>query len=255
MHTVGRFKFDHRSDSAGRDWRLACGSIAAMNFLRDFWVGGNVCNSEGNSSAPIADQALAGFVLLARFLGVPADPRQIAHDRGKGDEPYTLDDLLRIAKKLGLIAAAARGRAGRPRQAAAAGARRRSPTAAPRSCSRSTTSGETGALPRPARRRASGREVWTRGRPRGAVRRPAAAADDQRASTSPATSAPFDVSWFIPALVKYRKPLRDVLIASLLPAADRAGLADLLPAGDRQGAGPPVDDHARRARASGSPSC
>ena len=25
---------------------------------------------------------------------------------------------------------------------------------------------------------------------------------------------PFDVSWFIPALVKYRAPLRDVLIAS-----------------------------------------
>jgi subfamily B ATP-binding cassette protein HlyB/CyaB len=28
------------------------------------------------------------------------------------------------------------------------------------------------------------------------------------------TSRPFDISWFIPALVKYRRPLRDVLIAS-----------------------------------------
>src|SRR5688572_4084182 len=61
-------------------------------------------DSDANTSAPVADQALAGFVLLAGFLGVPADPGQIHHDRGKGDEPYSFDDLLRIAKKLGLIA-------------------------------------------------------------------------------------------------------------------------------------------------------
>jgi Peptidase C39 family len=41
--------------------------------------------------------------LLAKFLGVPADPEQIAHDRGRGDDPYSLEDLSRIAKKLGLI--------------------------------------------------------------------------------------------------------------------------------------------------------
>jgi len=45
-----------------------------------------------------------GFVLLADFFGVPADPEQIHHDRGKGDKPYGFDDLLRIAKMLGLIA-------------------------------------------------------------------------------------------------------------------------------------------------------
>ena len=60
-------------------------------------------NSVEEASA-FADEALAGFVLLAGFLGVPADPAQIHHDRGKGDEPYSFDDLLRVAKKLGLIA-------------------------------------------------------------------------------------------------------------------------------------------------------
>ena len=50
------------------------------------------------------DTALVCFVLLAKFLGIPADPSQIAHDRGKGDDPYTLEDLARVAKKLGLIA-------------------------------------------------------------------------------------------------------------------------------------------------------
>src|SRR5690348_11939943 len=60
-------------------------------------------NSMDGASAR-ADEALAGFVLLAGFLGVPADPAQILHDRGKGDAPFNFDDLLRVAKKLGLIA-------------------------------------------------------------------------------------------------------------------------------------------------------
>src|SRR5688572_9951435 len=49
------------------------------------------------------DPALACFVLLARFLGVPADPQQIAHDRGTGDRPYSIEDLSRVAKRLGLV--------------------------------------------------------------------------------------------------------------------------------------------------------
>lgn len=56
------------------------------------------------SSAEFADDALASFVLLAQFLGVPAEPAQIHHDRGQGDRLYSFDDLIRVAKKLGLIA-------------------------------------------------------------------------------------------------------------------------------------------------------
>lgn len=54
--------------------------------------------------APPLDAALASFVLLAQFLGTPAEAAQIHHDRGQGDRPYSFDDLTRIARKLGLIA-------------------------------------------------------------------------------------------------------------------------------------------------------
>ncbi len=41
-------------------------------------------------SAPNAeiatDPAFAGFILLAKFLGVPADAAQLAHERGRGVE-------------------------------------------------------------------------------------------------------------------------------------------------------------------------
>ena len=50
------------------------------------------------------DPSLACFVLLAKFLGVPAEPSQIVHDRGRGLDPFTLEDLARVAKKLKLIA-------------------------------------------------------------------------------------------------------------------------------------------------------
>jgi subfamily B ATP-binding cassette protein HlyB/CyaB len=50
------------------------------------------------------DPALSAFVLLAKFLGTPAEPSQIIHDRGRGDAPFTYGDLVRIARKLGLVA-------------------------------------------------------------------------------------------------------------------------------------------------------
>ena len=50
------------------------------------------------------DPSLACFILLAKFHGVPADARQISHERGKGDDSYSLDDLALIAKKLNLMA-------------------------------------------------------------------------------------------------------------------------------------------------------
>jgi len=52
----------------------------------------------------LLDPALECFVLLAKFLGVPADPNQIVHDRGRGDDAFSFDDLVRVAKKLDLIA-------------------------------------------------------------------------------------------------------------------------------------------------------
>ena len=50
------------------------------------------------------DPSLTCFILLAKFLGTPADPAQMIHDRGRGDEPWGIEDFARISKRLGLIA-------------------------------------------------------------------------------------------------------------------------------------------------------
>ena len=169
-------------------------------------------DSDANTSAPVADEALAGFVLLAGFLGVPADPGQIHHDRGKGDVPYDFDDLLRIAKKLGLIA--------RRRTAALADL-----VKLPLPALMRLADGGTALL-----LKADAAETGTRYLvlPAGAER-PAIWSDADLAErvgdetdlllmTSREHIAgekrAFDVSWFIPAIVKYRKPMRDVLLGS-----------------------------------------
>lgn len=156
------------------------------------------------------DRSLACFLLLAKFLGVPADAGQIAHDRGRGDEPYQLDDLARIAKRLGLTA--------RLRQASL-------PDFAklPLPALAEVLSGDAiillkiedaGLNPRYLVQRGDTErpEIWSA----------AEAAERLSGSVLLLTSRekmvgdtrPFDISWFIPALVRYRKPLRDVLIAS-----------------------------------------
>lgn len=157
-----------------------------------------------------ADPALGCFVLLARFLGVPADPQQISHDRGKGDEPYSLEDLSRIARKLGLVS---RIRRCRPEEVGAMPL----PAVAP------LADGDAAVILKVEDRPSDPRilvqhaesehpEIWTFAelRERFAGRLLLMTARDKVAGEARA----FDISWFIPALVKYRKPLRDVLIAS-----------------------------------------
>lgn len=159
---------------------------------------------------PAFNGTLACFVLLAKYLQVPADPDQILHERGKGDDPFLLEDLARVSKRLGLIARVKRVAAGKiaplPLPAIAelvdGGAVILLKAEAPDSGGRLLI--QRGDAPQP--------EVWTAeqfaerfgGRVLLMTTREQMAGD----------SRPFDISWFIPALVKYRKPLRDVLIAS-----------------------------------------
>lgn len=157
-----------------------------------------------------ADAALVCFILLSKFLGVPADPAQIHHDRGAGDRPYEFGDLVRIAKKLGLIARARKAEVEELGKL-------------PAPCLMGTADDNTaillkvddqGELPRYLVQRHDGErpEIWS---------------DDDMADrfsgsillmTSRERMAgekrAFDISWFIPALVKYRRALRDVLIGS-----------------------------------------
>jgi len=167
---------------------------------------------QGAREGPIGrvDRSLACFLLLAKFLGVPADPAQIEHDRGRGDEPYRLEDLARIARRLGLTARLrsvdTSGMAKLPLPAlvethdngAVILLKTEDPSRNPRYLV------QRGDAERP--------EIWS-----------GAEADARMSGRALLLTSrekmvgegrPFDIGWFIPALVRYRKPLRDVLIAS-----------------------------------------
>ena len=163
----------------------------------------------GQSGGP-QDSALAAFVLLARFLGTPADPKQIAHDRGKGEDPWTLEDLARTAKKLGLI--------GRIRRCDADDIRKM-----PLPAIAELAGGDSAILLKVEEESAEPRILvqlgdserpeiwsWTELEQRFGGRLLLMTARERLAGAL----RKFDISWFIPALVKYRRPLRDVLIAS-----------------------------------------
>jgi subfamily B ATP-binding cassette protein HlyB/CyaB len=157
-----------------------------------------------------SDPALAAFVLVAKFLGVSAEPAQILHDRGRGDTPFTYGDLVRIARKLGLVAR-----------------------------TRSTPLDELGKLPVPTLlgTKDSGTVILLKvdesgDTPRFLLQRPDGerpeiwSAEQMDAAFAGAVllltsreriageKRKFDVSWFIPALVRYRSPLRDVIVGS-----------------------------------------
>jgi ATP-binding cassette, subfamily B, bacterial HlyB/CyaB len=162
------------------------------------------------------DAALASFVLLAQFLGLPADAQQIHHDRGQGDLPYSFEDLIRVAKKLGLMAR---------RKEAAVAELPKLPLPALVKLSGDDTaillkiddSGETGTRYMVLRSDSQRPEVWIE-----ADVATRFALEGDKAELLLMTSREhiagqkraFDISWFIPALVKYRRPLRDVLIGS-----------------------------------------
>ena len=46
------------------------------------------------------DTGLSCFILLAKYLRVPADPEQLRHHLGKGGEHVSPADILRLAKTL-----------------------------------------------------------------------------------------------------------------------------------------------------------
>ena len=168
------------------------------------------------TAAEQADPALASFVLLAQFLGVPAQPEQIHHDRGQGDKPYDFDDLIRVAKKLGLIA---------KRRSAAVAELVKMPLPALISLADESTAillkvdddverGPRFMVMQPTSERP---EVWSPADLEERLKLKGGMADlllmTSREHIAGQKRA-FDISWFIPALVKYRKPLRDVLLGS-----------------------------------------
>jgi subfamily B ATP-binding cassette protein HlyB/CyaB len=153
------------------------------------------------------DTALAAFVLLLSFLDRPADPQQLRHTLGKGSAALDVDDLLRLAKQLDVQA--------------------RKVTTAPHRLERMplpaiaiVEGGEHVALLQVSATKALIFRVGAE-RPETLDRAQFDASftgtlllmttRDRVAGSKRA----FDISWFIPALVRYRHILRDVLLASL----------------------------------------
>lgn len=161
----------------------------------------------GRATAPGDDTALGSFILMLAYLGRPADPAQLVHMLGKGSAPLDFDDLLVLAKRLDIKARRLK-----------------------------TSDARLDSLPLPAiAQLADGSDVlllqisqthallFRPGDERPTqVERAAFAlqfAGELLLMTTRERMAGaariFDVSWFIPALVKYRHLLRDVLFASL----------------------------------------
>ena len=172
--------------------------------------------ASSDSVADSGDQALASFVLLAKFLGVPADVQQIHHDRGQGDRPYHFDDLIRIAKKLGLLA--------KRKQAMLADLAKLPLPALVRLCEGGTAillkiddSSDSGRRHMVLRSDGQRPEIWSEVDVIERLELKSGKAELLLMTSREHIAGQkrtFDISWFIPALVKYRRPLRDVLIGS-----------------------------------------
>lgn len=173
-------------------------------------LGGNAADGVsafgGPSGDAQADTALAAFVLLLGFLQRPADPEQLRHAAGRGGAPLDAQDLLRLAKKLDVRARAVKAPIARLNRQ-------------PLPAIAQTNDGDFFLILQVSESQAlilhpfsdkpqtvdldllaenyAGRLVLmtTRERLAGAART-------------------FDVTWFIPSIVKYRHVLRDVLVAS-----------------------------------------
>jgi subfamily B ATP-binding cassette protein HlyB/CyaB len=158
----------------------------------------------------LLDPALRGLVLLARFHGIAADEQQLAHDFGRGGEAFDESALVLAAKQLGLKAKVTRqppsriGSANLP--ALAFGIEGESPFVV----AKVSSDGEQILIhdlverrPKTVSRsefedRYSGRllQVASRASVLGEL-------------------AKFDFTWFIPAVIKYRKLLTEVFVVSL----------------------------------------
>jgi subfamily B ATP-binding cassette protein HlyB/CyaB len=161
---------------------------------------------------PAADTGLLCFAMLCRFLGKPVDTDKLQHERGRGSEPFTPADMLRAAKRLTIKA--------RHKQVPADQLKH-----LPTPCILQGTDGGFFIL---------GKIVEEKGVIKALVQSPLGQAPELVAADMLAShyggsvvllttrevlaggNRKFDLSWFIPALLKYRHALRDVLIASFV---------------------------------------
>jgi subfamily B ATP-binding cassette protein HlyB/CyaB len=180
--------------------------VDKLTLFQGAYVSSSSDHEEGWISTSGPDSGLQCFVNLLGFLGRPADPEQLRHAMGIGAVEATTDDLLRLARRMDVKARA-----------------------------RTASIDKLARHPLPAiARLASGRYVLVLQASRESVLLFHANAEHPqvlplaefaaiwsgelilmttREHVAGAKRA-FDITWFIPALVRYRHLLRDVLIAS-----------------------------------------
>ncbi|MCD6075413.1 MAG: apxIB 1, partial [Rhodospirillales bacterium] len=164
---------------------------------------------DADASQPHIDSGLQCFVMLAAFFQKSANAEQILHARGKSGTPFDDTDILITAKELGLKARAAQSTWDRLGDAVRLPvlARRKDGSyliLAKMKEDRSEILVHDPLVGRPEpKSRAAIEEVWD-GSLILITSRAALTGNDRR----------FDVSWFIPAIVKYRRMFSEVLIAS-----------------------------------------
>ncbi|MCG8504607.1 MAG: type I secretion system permease/ATPase [Sphingomonadales bacterium] len=160
----------------------------------------------GDESAAEQDSGLSCLVLLLKYLRIPAEPAQLRHQLGKGDAVFGPEDLMRLAKQLGARSKITRARTDRLGKLPL-------PAIARARDGRFFILGQVGdnhvliqSPGEPAARKLTFSELdseWT-GQVILVTTRSRLAGGDRK----------FDVTWFIPALVKYRGLLGEVLAAS-----------------------------------------
>lgn len=164
--------------------------------------------TENSPSAASTDTGLIGLVMMARLHGIAADPDQLAHEYRHNGQPFSNTEILLAAKKLGLKVKAVNVRAERLAMT-------------PLPALACDTQGEYFILAK-----VEGEQVLIQSPTTGRPERLMLAELQQRWQgmlllfTSRASLAAelgkFDFTWFIPAVIKYRKLLLEVLLVSFV---------------------------------------
>jgi len=157
------------------------------------------------------DSGLASLALMLRFFNLPADVAQMHHDYGKTDAPLDAADLVRCAKRGGLLARLAKGRWDRLGRAPL-------PAIAEMTDGSFVVFARLLAEPEKGERllihdpRFRSPELKTREEIEAAWTGRMIYLTHREALAGPGRG--FDLSWFIPAVVRYRRLLFEVLGAS-----------------------------------------
>ncbi len=159
-----------------------------------------------DAGAPPDDTGLASLAIIGRFHGIPVDPSQLRHDFAKNREVFAPSDLVLAARKLGLKAKELKSDWARIAQTALPALIQQrddrwlvaAKIVEDRILLHDTVTNAPVALTR-----AEFEERWS-GRVILVTKR----------SLLPGMTGKFDLSWFIPAIVKYRKQFSEVIVAS-----------------------------------------